>query len=136
MSTIDESFDYICAERLTPNLVWMAQHLAQKVQVGEVAPIDPLQYLARLNGLGIKPGQAKLGGQVTAFHIRGRGRGTDQRRLTSLICRIAGEAGKLRVCVIGRHQRQDRRNGLKGAHIGADNCGISPQDVEDTARPV
>jgi hypothetical protein len=24
---IAESFDYICAERLTPNLVWMAQHL-------------------------------------------------------------------------------------------------------------
>lgn len=24
---IDESFDFICAERLTPNLVWMARHL-------------------------------------------------------------------------------------------------------------
>jgi len=26
---IDESLDYICAERLTPNLVWMAEQLAQ-----------------------------------------------------------------------------------------------------------
>jgi len=26
---IAESFDYICAERLTPNLVWMAEHLAE-----------------------------------------------------------------------------------------------------------
>jgi len=26
---IAESFDYICAERLTPNLVWMAKHLAE-----------------------------------------------------------------------------------------------------------
>jgi hypothetical protein len=28
LRVIYESFDYICAERLTPNLVWMAQHLA------------------------------------------------------------------------------------------------------------
>ena len=27
LRVIYESFDYICAERLTPNLVWMAQHL-------------------------------------------------------------------------------------------------------------
>ena len=26
---IAESLDYMCAERLTPNLVWMAQHLAR-----------------------------------------------------------------------------------------------------------
>jgi hypothetical protein len=29
LRVIDESFDYICPERLTPNLVWMAEHLAQ-----------------------------------------------------------------------------------------------------------
>jgi len=29
LRVIDKSFDYICAERLTPNLVWMAQHLAR-----------------------------------------------------------------------------------------------------------
>ena len=28
LRVIYESWDYICAERLTPNLVWMAQHLA------------------------------------------------------------------------------------------------------------
>lgn len=28
LRVIDESFDHICAERLTPNLVWMAEHLA------------------------------------------------------------------------------------------------------------
>jgi len=27
LRVIDESFDYICAERLTPNLVWMVRHL-------------------------------------------------------------------------------------------------------------
>ena len=29
LRVIDESFDYICAERLTPNLVWMARHLGR-----------------------------------------------------------------------------------------------------------
>jgi len=29
LRVIDKSFDYICAERLTPNLVWMTQHLAR-----------------------------------------------------------------------------------------------------------
>jgi glutamine synthetase adenylyltransferase len=28
LRVIAESFDYLCAERLTPNLVWMANHLA------------------------------------------------------------------------------------------------------------
>jgi len=29
LRVIDESFDYICAERLAPNLVWMTKHLAR-----------------------------------------------------------------------------------------------------------
>jgi hypothetical protein len=29
LRVIDESFDYICAERLIPNLVWMARHLGR-----------------------------------------------------------------------------------------------------------
>jgi hypothetical protein len=29
LRVIDESFDHICPERLAPNLVWMAQHLAR-----------------------------------------------------------------------------------------------------------
>jgi hypothetical protein len=34
LRVITESFDYVCAERLQPNLVWMAQHLAEH---GELA---------------------------------------------------------------------------------------------------
>ena len=39
LRVIHESFDYICAERLTPNLVWMAQHLARH---GEMEISDEL----------------------------------------------------------------------------------------------
>jgi hypothetical protein len=39
LRVIDESFDYICAERLTPNLVWMTQHLARH---GELTASDLL----------------------------------------------------------------------------------------------
>jgi len=34
-----ESLDYVCAERLTPNLGWLAQHLATH---GELTLTDPL----------------------------------------------------------------------------------------------
>lgn len=39
LRVIYESFDYICAERLTPNLVWMAKHLARH---GELKASDLL----------------------------------------------------------------------------------------------
>jgi hypothetical protein len=39
LRVIDESFDYICAERQTPNLVWMAEHLARH---GEIEVSDRL----------------------------------------------------------------------------------------------
>lgn len=39
LRVIHESFDYICAERLTPNLVWMAKHLARH---GELKASDLL----------------------------------------------------------------------------------------------
>jgi hypothetical protein len=39
LRVIDESFDHICAERLTPNLVWMAKHLAHH---GEMEVSDDL----------------------------------------------------------------------------------------------
>ena len=29
LRVVDESFDYICAERLTPNLIWMMHHLSR-----------------------------------------------------------------------------------------------------------
>ena len=37
MKVISESVDYICAERLKPNLVWLAQHLAEHGEL-EVNP--------------------------------------------------------------------------------------------------
>jgi hypothetical protein len=37
LSVIAESFDYLCAERLTPNLVWMANHLVTHDEL-EVSP--------------------------------------------------------------------------------------------------
>lgn len=44
---IDESLDHICAERLTPNLVWMAQHLASH---GELTTIPfLLEQLGRIS---------------------------------------------------------------------------------------
>ena len=39
LSVIAESLDYLCAERLTPNLVWMASHLATH---GEMVVSPPL----------------------------------------------------------------------------------------------
>ncbi len=36
---IDESLDHICAERITPNLVWMARHLATHGEMTVPAPL-------------------------------------------------------------------------------------------------
>jgi len=44
---IAESFDYICAERLTPNLVWMAEHLATHGELETSVPL--LQQLGRIS---------------------------------------------------------------------------------------
>jgi hypothetical protein len=38
LRVICESLDYICAERLTPNLVWMAEHLAAHGEM-ETSPL-------------------------------------------------------------------------------------------------
>lgn len=48
LRVIDESLDYICAERITPNLVWMAKHLATH---GEMEAPPPL--LERLGCISI-----------------------------------------------------------------------------------
>ena len=49
---IDESFDYICAERLKPNLVWMYEHLAEH---GEMeASESVLAQLARISVSTVK----------------------------------------------------------------------------------
>jgi hypothetical protein len=48
LRVIHEALDYICAERLTPSLVWMAQHLAQH---GELV-VDE-QLLAQLGQISV-----------------------------------------------------------------------------------
>jgi hypothetical protein len=48
LRVIDESFDHICVERLTPNLVWMAEHLARH---GELEVSDYL--LSKLEQISI-----------------------------------------------------------------------------------
>ena len=47
LRVIAESLDYICAERLTPNLVWMAEHLAAHGEL-EVSP-PLLEQLGRIS---------------------------------------------------------------------------------------
>jgi len=47
LRVIAESVDYVCAERLTPNLVWLAQHLSTHGEL-EITP-DLLQDLGRIS---------------------------------------------------------------------------------------
>lgn len=47
LRVIDESFDHICADRLTPNLVWMAEHLAAHGEL-EITS-DLLEKLSRIS---------------------------------------------------------------------------------------
>ena len=55
LRVIAESFDYLCAERLTPNLGWMARHL---VQHGELTVSDAV--LAQLDTISISTVQRLL----------------------------------------------------------------------------
>ena len=55
LSVIAESFDYLCAERLTPNLVWMANHLAAH---GELQVFPPL--LEKLDQISVSTVQRIL----------------------------------------------------------------------------
>ena len=55
LRVIYQSWDYICAERLTPNLVWMAQHLAAH---GELAVTPGL--LGHLGQISISTVQRRL----------------------------------------------------------------------------
>ena len=55
LSVIAESFDYLCAERLTPNLVWMANHLATHDEL-EVPP----SLLKKLDQISISTVQRTL----------------------------------------------------------------------------
>jgi hypothetical protein len=55
LRVIDESFDYICPERLTPNLVWMARHLGRH---GELRATNSL--LDQLGSISISTVQRRL----------------------------------------------------------------------------
>jgi hypothetical protein len=56
LRVIAESLDYVCAERLTPNLAWLANHLAAHHEL-EVSP--PL--LEKLDQISISTVQRILG---------------------------------------------------------------------------
>jgi len=56
LAIIAESWDYLCAERLTPNLVWMAEHLAAH---GELEVSPPL--LEKLDRISVSTVQRILG---------------------------------------------------------------------------
>jgi hypothetical protein len=55
LRVIDESFDYICAERLTPNLVWMARHLGRHDELRATTSL-----LDQLGGVSISTVQRRL----------------------------------------------------------------------------
>jgi hypothetical protein len=55
LRVIYESFDYICADRLTPNLVWMAQHLEAHHEL-ETTP----ELLAQLGQVSISTVERRL----------------------------------------------------------------------------
>jgi hypothetical protein len=55
LRVIDESFDGICAERLTPNLVWMARHLGRH---GELRA--PARLLDQLGCISVSTVQRRL----------------------------------------------------------------------------
>jgi len=55
LRVIYESWDYICAERLTPNLIWMAQHLAAHDEL----PVTP-SLLEHLGQISISTVQRRL----------------------------------------------------------------------------
>ena len=55
LSVIAESLDYLCAERLTPNLVWTANHLATHGEL-EVSPL----LLEKLDQISISTAQRVL----------------------------------------------------------------------------
>ena len=70
LAVIAESLDYVCAERLTPNLVWTAQHLAAH---GELQLSDELQQL--LGQISISSVQRRLAGlapDTPRLHRKGR----------------------------------------------------------------
>ena len=63
---IDESFDHICADRLTPNLGWMAEHLAAHGEL-EVSP-NVLEKLSQISISTVKRTSCP-DGQLASFAV-------------------------------------------------------------------
>jgi len=59
LRVISESLDYICADRLTPNLVWMATHLAAHGEIDVSHPL--LEQLERISISTVKRRLRRLG---------------------------------------------------------------------------
>jgi len=66
---IAESLDYPCAERLTPNLVWMAQHLAQHGEM-RVTPAL-LEQLERISVPTVRRILQRIGQDASRLPRRG-----------------------------------------------------------------
>jgi hypothetical protein len=70
LAVIAESWDYICAERLTPNLPWMAQHLESH---GELQLADQLRaQLAEISISSVQRRLAALRQDTPQLHRKGR----------------------------------------------------------------
>src|SRR5512136_2544031 len=70
LAVIAESLDYICAERLTPNLVWTAQHLEAH---GELQLSDELQQLlGQISISSVQRRLATLPRESPRLHRKGR----------------------------------------------------------------
>src|SRR3990172_4505292 len=64
LKVIAESFDYLCAERLQPNLVWMAEHLAAHGEF-ELSP----GLLRQLGQISVSPARRILGNESQPGHF-------------------------------------------------------------------
>jgi hypothetical protein len=70
LAVIAESLDYICAERLTPNLVWTAEHLEAH---GELALSDEVrQLLGQISVSSVQRRLATLPQERPRLHRKGR----------------------------------------------------------------
>jgi hypothetical protein len=70
LRVIAESFDYICAERLAPNLVWMAQHLEAHEELQLSAKL--LGQLGQISASSVRRRLANSPQDTPRLHRRGR----------------------------------------------------------------
>lgn len=70
LRVIAESCDYICAERLTPNLVWMAQHLEAHEEL-QLSP-ELLAQLGEISASSVRRRLADIPHDTPRLHRKGR----------------------------------------------------------------